>query len=109
MTQAIQHELKLIQENILKVVPETEAIYLFGSYAYGTPHADSDLDIYVVVPDSVKEYPLDIGVEIRKSLRNKRTMPMDLLVGKASVFHNRKLGSTIENTIAKDGVKLYGI
>jgi predicted nucleotidyltransferase len=26
------------------------AIYLFGSYAYGQPDADSDLDVLVVVP-----------------------------------------------------------
>ena len=25
-----------------------EQIYLFGSYAYGTPNGDSDLDLYVV-------------------------------------------------------------
>ena len=28
-----------------------EQIYLFGSYAYGTPNGDSDLDLYVVIPD----------------------------------------------------------
>ena len=27
-----------------------ERIILFGSYAYGTPHADSDVDILVVMP-----------------------------------------------------------
>jgi predicted nucleotidyltransferase len=27
-----------------------EKIVLFGSYAYGTPHADSDVDILVVMP-----------------------------------------------------------
>jgi uncharacterized protein len=27
-----------------------EKIILFGSYAYGTPHADSDVDILVIMP-----------------------------------------------------------
>ena len=27
-----------------------DKIILFGSYAYGTPHADSDVDILVVMP-----------------------------------------------------------
>ena len=27
-----------------------EKVILFGSYAYGTPHADSDVDILVVMP-----------------------------------------------------------
>ena len=50
MEQRIQHELDVIVEGILQTVP-AEAIYLFGSYANGTPNEDSDLDIYVVVPD----------------------------------------------------------
>ena len=29
---------------------QPEKIVLFGSYAYGTPHADSDVDILVVMP-----------------------------------------------------------
>ena len=107
MDQNIQKELDLIKESVLKTVP-AEAIYLFGSYAYGTPNADSDLDIYVVVPDTVKKHPLDIGAEIRMGLYKKRTMPMDLLVGKSSVFNRRKQRLTLESTIARQGVLLYG-
>jgi predicted nucleotidyltransferase len=29
---------------------QPEQIILFGSHAYGTPHADSDVDILVIVP-----------------------------------------------------------
>ena len=29
---------------------QTDKIILFGSYAYGTPHADSDVDILVIMP-----------------------------------------------------------
>src|SRR5262245_30111257 len=29
---------------------QPEKIILFGSYAYGTPHADSDVDILVIMP-----------------------------------------------------------
>jgi predicted nucleotidyltransferase len=29
---------------------QPDQIILFGSYAYGTPHADSDVDILVVMP-----------------------------------------------------------
>ena len=28
----------------------TDKIILFGSHAYGTPHADSDVDILVIMP-----------------------------------------------------------
>ena len=104
----IQKELSLIKESVLNVVTDTEAIYLFGSYAYGVPHADSDLDIYVVIPDSVEENPLNVGVEVRHGLYKKLTMPMDLLVGKRSVFNRRKNEPTLQKIIAQDGVKFYG-
>jgi len=29
-----------------------EMIYLFGSYAWGTPDKESDIDLYIVVKDS---------------------------------------------------------
>ena len=50
MHKQIQNEINVIKESILQTV-SAEAIYLFGSYAYGTPGEESDLDIYVVVPD----------------------------------------------------------
>ena len=106
----VQKRIDLIKESILDVVPDTEAIYLFGSYVYGTPHKDSDLDIYVVIPDKIMDNPLDVSVDIRMNLLDKdMDMPMDLLVGKRSVFNRRKeLAGTIQKTIAMKGVQLYG-
>jgi predicted nucleotidyltransferase len=45
----IQGELDILKDIIVNTIP-VEQIFLFGSYADGTPHADSDLDIYVVMP-----------------------------------------------------------
>ena len=106
MDEDIKRELEIIKEGILQTTP-VEAIYLFGSYAYGTPHKDSDLDIYVVVPDSNVD-ALDLGVSIRRNLRYKRQLPMDLLVGKSSVFHRRRQGLTLEREISQRGIRLYG-
>jgi predicted nucleotidyltransferase len=40
------------KEIIEKLKPlNPEKIILFGSYAYGTPDANSDIDIYVVTKD----------------------------------------------------------
>jgi predicted nucleotidyltransferase len=44
-----------IKESILKFVP-ARYIYLFGSYAYGNPTEESDIDIYVVTPDYVTNF-----------------------------------------------------
>ena len=47
----IQAELDLITTTI-KANTVPELIYLFGSCVNGVPGNDSDIDIYVVVPDS---------------------------------------------------------
>jgi len=107
MDEAIKRELEIIKEGILQTVP-AEAIYLFGSYAYGTPHKDSDLDIYVVVPDSVEQHPLEVCGDIRVNLLHKRSMPLDLMVNYSSVFNRRAQGPTMQRTIAREGVLLYG-
>src|ERR1700746_411496 len=50
-------------------------IILFGSYAYGTPHADSDVDILVVMP---ARNELDQAVRI--SLAVEAPFPLDIIV-----------------------------
>jgi predicted nucleotidyltransferase len=107
MNQKIRKELNIIKETVLETVP-AEAIYLFGSHAYGIPDRDSDLDIYVVIPDTIKENPLTVGVAIRKNLRNtEMNMPMDLIIGKSSAFKRRRQEPTLQKTIAQNGVLLY--
>jgi predicted nucleotidyltransferase len=102
----IESELNLIKESVLQTIP-AEAIYLFGSYAYGTPNEESDLDIYVVVPDDVESLP-ELQGDIRRLLWKKKSVPLDLLVGRSSVFNRRKNGPTLERVIAQKGALLYG-
>src|SRR5205809_2253032 len=52
-----------------------DKIILFGSYAYGKPHADSDVDILVIMP---ARNELDQALRIRLTI--DYTFPMDLLV-----------------------------
>jgi predicted nucleotidyltransferase len=52
-----------------------EKVILFGSYAYGTPHADSDVDILVVMPCRNE---IDQAFKIRCTVPTQ--VPMDLLV-----------------------------
>ena len=109
MDERIQKDLEIIKQGVLDTVP-AEAIYLFGSYAYGTPREDSDLDIFVVIPDSVEERPLDVGARILSRLYDER-MPsasVDLVVNNAKLFHRRKQGPTLQKTVAQKGVQIYG-
>jgi predicted nucleotidyltransferase len=43
-------------KNCLIDIYHPEAIYIFGSYAWGTPDEDSDLDLLVVVASSNEKY-----------------------------------------------------
>jgi predicted nucleotidyltransferase len=54
---------------------EPEKIILFGSYAYGSPHADSDVDLLVIMP---ARNALDQAFKIRCEV--PAPFPMDLLV-----------------------------
>ena len=44
-------DIQLIKETILKNI-DAKFIYLFGSYAYGIPNENSDIDVYVVLPEN---------------------------------------------------------
>lgn len=55
---------------------QPEKIVLFGSYAYGTPTADSDVDLLVVMP--FEERGTMKAVEIMHKLHPR--IPLDLLV-----------------------------
>jgi uncharacterized protein len=52
-----------------------DKVILFGSYAYGTPHADSDVDVLVVMP---ARNELDQAVRI--SLAIDPPFPLDIIV-----------------------------
>ena len=63
---------------------QPEKIILFGSYAYGTPHADSDVDILVIMP---ARNQIDQAFKIRCAV--PRQFPMDLLVVKPGNVQSR--------------------
>src|SRR5947209_15653123 len=54
---------------------QPDKIILFGSQAYGTPHADSDVDILVVMPARN-----ELGQAVRIRLAVDHNFPLDLLV-----------------------------
>jgi len=103
----IKQNLDEISQIIAKTVP-VESIYLFGSYAYGTPNKDSDLDIYVVFKDELPMRELDAITAISIAIRPVKKMPMDILGLKQNRFHDRKLYATLERKIVREGVKIYG-
>jgi len=107
MNDVIKTELDILKDIIVNTVP-VEQIYLFGSHAYGTPHKDSDLDLYVVLNDNVQIRLIDAVIKIRQAIGRKKTMPVDILANTLSRYRERAEGPTIERTITREGIKIYG-
>jgi predicted nucleotidyltransferase len=94
-----------IKESILKFVP-ARYIYLFGSYAYGNPTEESDIDIYVVTPDDIGNFS-ELYAKIIGDLGDKKIFFIDLLLGRETVFNTRKIDNIFEKTICQKGKLLY--
>jgi uncharacterized protein len=54
-----------------------EKVILFGSYAYGSPFGDSDVDLLVIMQTTAK--PADRYVAVSRAIR-PRPFPLDILV-----------------------------
>ena len=83
-------------------------IYFFGSYAGGTPHKDSDFDLYVVLNDNIQMRLIDAVLKIRLAIGRKKTMLVDILANTFSRYREHTEGPTLERTIAREGIKIYG-
>ena len=67
-----------IEETCREIVERyhPDKVILVGSYAYGTPHEDSDVDLLVVMPFQGSE--IQKTIEMRLKLRPR--YPLDLMV-----------------------------
>jgi predicted nucleotidyltransferase len=80
-----------------------EKIILFGSHAYGTPHADSDVDILVVMPCRNQ-----IDQACRIDAAFDPPFPLDLIVRKPYTMNWRlKAGDSFLTEITTKGRVLY--
>lgn len=91
---------------------DPEKIILFGSYAYGTPNEDSDIDLYVVtkdefIPQSFKEnntFHLKIVRALKDILEEH---PTDLITHTKAMHHKFiELDSMFSRKILRDGISL---
>jgi predicted nucleotidyltransferase len=81
-----------------------ERIILFGSYAWGTPTPDSDVDLLVVLPFQGKSWRM--ASEIRKRARFPHAM--DLLVRTPEQLRQRlAMGDTFLQEVIQQGRVLY--
>jgi uncharacterized protein len=84
-----QQYIPLIVEELKKAEPEK--IILFGSYAYGQPNDDSDLDIIVVTQEDITPISnhdkMKIHHKFNKYLKVfRQQIPIDLIVYTKSMY-----------------------
>src|SRR3989338_3645497 len=100
---SVQEKLKEITDKIVKEY-RTEKIILFGSYAWGKPGPDSDVDLFVI-----KETE-NTRVSARKASRLifQRPFPIDLIVYTPGQTEKRKkMGDFFIRDVLNKGKILY--
>ena len=99
----------LLPEMTRRLVAEFDPcqIYLFGSHAWGQPNEDSDVDLFVIVPDS-DESSRERGLRARTCLKDVRIAKDVLVKTQAEVDWASRVYASLESEILECGVKLYG-
>jgi predicted nucleotidyltransferase len=99
---------KTLPRAIERIVSELkpEKIILFGSYAYGNPTPDSDVDLLVIMNTKAKEIDRFVAVS---NLLYPRQFPVDILVKtpKEIEAEARKKGNFFIREILKKGKVIY--
>ncbi len=98
--------IKDIRASVERIVKEfrPERIVLFGSYAWGQPTPDSDVDLLVVLPFQGKSWKM--ASEIRKRIHPP--FPLDLVVRTANQLNQRlMIGDDFFKEITQKGKVLY--
>lgn len=98
-----QKEIKSLCKQIVDNF-KPQKVILFGSYAYGKPNADSDIDLLVVMPYEGRNH--EQVVKIRMGI--EKSMPLDLLVRTKEQIRERiEMGDFFMCEIVEHGRVLY--
>lgn len=91
---------------------DPDKIILFGSYAYGTPNEDSDIDLYVVtkdefIPQSWREKS-EIHLKIARAMQDiLQKYPTDLITHTRSMHQKfTELNSSFAKEIMSKGIAI---
>lgn len=97
---------KAVRVLIKKYAPSK--VILFGSYAWGRPTKDSDIDLFIV--KNTRKRPSERFVEVQKMLYGSHgTIPVEPLVLTPKELENRvQKGDPFILRILREGKQLYG-
>lgn len=101
-----QHPLQKIVHQLIGSY-QPEQIVLFGSLAYGIPHADSDIDLLII--KETDDFPLARRVHVRRLVTDpERRIPFSPLVLTPQELSQRlAIGDPFYQTIIHQGKVLY--
>jgi predicted nucleotidyltransferase len=86
---------------------QPEKIILFGSWAYGKPENDSDIDLLVVMPFEGSPFR-QAGTILHRVIQAVGVLPLDLLVRTAEQLDERlAIGDSFVRDILEQGKVLY--
>ncbi|MBI2357864.1 MAG: nucleotidyltransferase domain-containing protein [Deltaproteobacteria bacterium] len=107
---AVSNQIRAEIEKIVRKIVEgygPERIILFGSYAYGVPHQDSDVDLLIIKQTS--QPFIDRLVQVRKILTDpNRSVPLETIVLTPEELNARlKIGDQFIQEILTRGEVLY--
>lgn len=102
----VRTEIKKIARQVVEAY-QPEKIILFGSYAYGEPHKDSDIDLLIIKKTS-RPF-IDRLVQVRKILTDpNRSVPLETIVLTPKELNARlKIGDQFIQEIVTRGEVLY--
>ncbi|MDP3914117.1 MAG: nucleotidyltransferase domain-containing protein [Bacteroidota bacterium] len=91
---------------------DPERVILFGSYAYGIPDEDSDIDLYIVTKENIIPETFEENLQIKKRVyqalgKFRKKYASDLIVHTMPV-HKKfiELGSSFSKEIMQKGIIL---
>jgi predicted nucleotidyltransferase len=107
LPETMRAEINKIIRQVIDVY-QPDKIILFGSYAYGKPDADSDLDLLIIKKTS--ERFIDRWVNVRRIVSDpKRSIPFEPIVLTPDELKERlAIGDQFIKEIVTKGEVLYG-
>ncbi len=85
---------------------QLDKIILFGSYAYGTPNKDSDIDLMITKDSNLKQIDAKAMVKLR-GLMKKYKIGFDILSARYKDILDRD-DPFYKIDILQKGIKIYG-
>lgn len=102
-----EKDFETIKDIIIKDVPDVSSIILFGSYARGTAKEDSDMDVAILISNSIERMDrLKLLTALRWEIA-QNGYDVDVLLKVEKEFLSEKDLPTISRVIFSEGKKIW--